>query len=61
MIAWVVVLAHGQGIYGPFADFAEAGDFANFLRIEVDPATVHELKSPVGELLAWRNTTRGLS
>lgn len=61
MTAWVVVLADDQGIYGPFADFAEAGKFADFLRIEVDPATVHEIKSPVGELLAWRDTTRGLS
>jgi hypothetical protein len=55
---WIVLLEDRQAAYGPFGDRAEADLFAEYLRNEVDPATVHELKSPSRELLAWRATVR---
>lgn len=55
---WVVVLRRGVDpdeivVYGPF-DHDTAGHFAAYLAAEVDPAGVHEVRSPVRELLGWR-------
>lgn len=59
---WVVDIP-GQAVYGPFGSEAEALAFRDFLADEVDPATVWPLKSPVSELLSWRDfmlsVTRG--
>lgn len=58
---WVVVLHTGSGptatcVYGPIGDEDTARSFAEFMKVEVDPATVHRLMSPTAELLAnWRN------
>lgn len=53
---WVVVL-RGQKeamVYGP-TDATTAKEFAEYLTVEVDPASAHKLRSPTRELLAfWR-------
>jgi len=56
---WVVVLWPGGRdgdeirTYGPFTDARTAQHFADFLTVEVDPATVHQMSAPVNELLSW--------
>lgn len=44
--------------WGPFDDPTTARMFAAFIRDEVDPAGVTELRDPVRELLVWRDTAR---
>lgn len=52
---WIVVLRSSSTYcYGPFIDPDAAHKFAEFLTAEVDPATVHQVRSPVNELLTWR-------
>lgn len=56
MSGFVVQLREQKITYGPFATEEEAQGFAVFLTCEVDPAEVHRLRSPVLELLSWRET-----
>lgn len=52
---WVVAVDFAQAMYGPFADEETAREFAEYLKVEVDPATVHKLLSPAREVLnSWR-------
>ena len=55
---FVVVLRDQQLVYGPFSDKAEADWFAAYLQDEVDPVTVQEVRSPVRDLLAWRDEVK---
>lgn len=50
----IVICAHGPTPYGPFNTREQAEEFAAFLAAEVDPAYVTVLRSPVTELLGWR-------
>lgn len=62
MTSWIVRLQTGRKPeyvpYGPFDNEAMAQDFADFLTSEVDPATVHRLRAPVGELLGYWASVR---
>jgi hypothetical protein len=51
---FVVALTGQKVTWGPFADRGEAGEFAEFVTHEIDPAEVRTLSSPAAELLAWR-------
>lgn len=53
---FVVALEDRAAIWGPFATREDAEKFAAFAAAEIDPAEVRTLSSPVGELLAWRET-----
>ncbi|NJP27074.1 hypothetical protein FLW53_23315 [Microbispora sp. SCL1-1] len=60
---WIVRLPFGdrgaQLIYGPFGEEQEARGFAEYLTAEVDPAFAEPVRSPVAELLAWRDAQKG--
>jgi hypothetical protein len=59
---WVVLLREQSTAYGPFDDEVMAQQFAEFLRVEVDPAVVIPLRSPARELLTcYRTQRRGWS
>ena len=47
---YVVTLENGT-VFGPFPNRVDAQGFAEFAAREIDPAEVHALCSPVGELL----------
>lgn len=49
------VVIDGQAVFGPIADREEAERFAAFAAVEIDPARVCPLLSPVAELLNWRD------
>lgn len=54
-----VLLDNGQkAAWGPFGSREDAEQFAEFVTTEIDPAEVRTLSSPVGELLAWRESMR---
>lgn len=55
---FVVVLKgrHHKVAWGPFDSRAAAEEFAAFVTVEIDPAEVRTLSSPVGELLAWHKS-----
>lgn len=52
-MSYVVRLKEQGTVYGPFAEFKEAGQFASFLTSAVDPAEVLPVRSPVLELLTY--------
>ena len=54
MSQFAVVLKEQGVTWGPFATREEADEFAEFVTAEIDPAEVHALMWPAGELLAWR-------
>jgi hypothetical protein len=58
---FAVVLKEQGVMWGPFATREEAGEFAEFVTAEIDPAEVRTLSSPVGELLAWRKAMEELN
>lgn len=53
-VRFIVVLSDLRWAWGPFATRSGAGEFADFVTREIDPAEVRALSSPVGELIAWR-------
>jgi hypothetical protein len=57
---FVVIMRVGDDFvaYGPAPTRESADDFAQFLNIEVDPATVVPLRSPTAELLWFWRTFR---
>jgi hypothetical protein len=59
---WSVICWADKGVisacYGPFDSQDAAERFAEFLRTEVDPATVEPLHSPLDEVLRWREAVR---
>lgn len=63
-MSYIVVLRTGDRLedlcfYGPFDLQSTAGDFAEYLTREVDPATAHRLDSPTVELLSfWRRVVK---
>lgn len=62
MNGWVVLVNTGEAhltAYGPFADANEAAEFCRFAQEEIDPAYIGMLRSPVGEVLAWRRARTG--
>lgn len=73
MIAVLLDSSHGRYAYGPFGDFEQllAERFAAFLTAEVDPAQVVDasralalglpFRSPLIELLNWRDSVRTLA
>ena len=59
--SWVVIIPDASGgpvAYGPIEDGNTACRFAAFLRDEVDPAVVVKLRSPLLELLTFRDNER---
>lgn len=51
---FVVLLPEPRIVYGPFDRKEDAQRFAAYLTEEVDPADVQTLRSPVADILAWR-------
>lgn len=57
---WMVLLEtgpHEHVPYGPFDDEATAEHFADYLSVEVDPAKVIKMLSPVMELITYYRRT----
>lgn len=60
MTSWMVLLETGQHEhvpYGPFDEEVDAEHFADYLSVEVDPAKVIKMLSPVMELITYYRRT----